>query len=113
MWRVRVTCFLASAILIFPQAQPVALHASPLATPDEYGPVSAIVLDRDGNGWFSTSLSDYLNIMRLEKGAPPYLTYGDPANKDRFITRMVMTADGNDGWAIGVDDTAKHPLLWR
>ena len=78
--------------------------ASPPATPDEHGPVTSIALDAKGNGYFATGTDQgYLSIQRLENGRPPWLTYGNPANKDRGITRMVLTARADDGWAVGFE----------
>lgn len=84
------------------------------ATPDEYGPVTAIAVDAQGNGWVATgSGSQGLTLQRLVAGGFRGLTYGDPADRDRGISHMVMTARGDDGWAIGSEGPSKKPLLWR
>jgi hypothetical protein len=93
-------------------------RAAPATSPDEHSPVTAIVLDNKGGGWFATGTSDgtgYLNLMELKDGRPRFgLSSTDPANANRGIKQMAMSADGSAGWAVGVDDNkAGTPLLWR
>ena len=104
----------AGAFALAPLA-PAESGASRIVTPDEHGPVTAIVLNAEGGGWFTTGKADgtaYLNLMQIKNGVPS-LTHGDPANEHKGIKQMAMTPDGSTGWAVGVEDEAGSPLLWR
>ncbi len=98
--------------------------AAPVAQKIDIGPVGAIALDGSGNGWawaapapqtFATSF-----LLRLEDGQRSIAadSPGTPAllPPGLRMTRMVLTADGSDGWAIGNvhgDGGRITPLLWR
>ena len=98
--------------------------AAPVAQKIDIGPVGAIALDGSGNGWawaapapqtFATSF-----LLRLEDGQRSIAadSTGNPAllPPGLRMTRMVLTADGSDGWAIGNvhgDGGRITPLLWR
>jgi hypothetical protein len=90
----------------------------------DIGPVEALALDNSGNGWawaapkpqtFATSF-----LLRIENGN--WSIAADSASNATLlplattISKMVITADGMDGWAIGsqeVGQNAYAPVLWR
>jgi hypothetical protein len=98
--------------------------AGPLAQKLDLGPIGALALDGNGNGWawaapapqtFATSF-----LLRLEDGQRSIVA-DSTANPTLLppglnMVRMVLTADGTDGWAIGNVRGAgdrRTPLLWR
>ena len=82
------------------------------------GPVSTIALDNNGGGWGwtgPTSPSDNGHLIRLQNGAWHEVPKGDPSwgalKNAAAIYKMVLSGDGNSGWAIGSDTAA--PSLSR
>ena len=98
-------------------------QAAPARQAPRFGALEALALDGSGNGWawaapapqtFATSF-----LLRLEGGAtrvaastsdhPTLLPPG------LAVARLALTADGQDGWAVGnvATATGSTPLLWR
>jgi hypothetical protein len=104
------------------------LAARPAATgaaqaEPQIGPVVALVLDNTGSGWawarptpqtFATSF-----LLRIENGA--WRIAADSTSNPTLlppgllITRMVLSGDGQNGWAIGSISSNEDstPALWR
>ena len=95
--------------------------AAPLHDTDTgIGPIMALALDGSGNGWAWASAAPQKPatryLVRIEDGSWRVSTDSlkDPSllPLGATISRMVMTADGKDGWAIGNADNST-PLFWR
>jgi hypothetical protein len=114
----------AGALLGGGQPGVAAPAVAPVAQRLELGPVGALALDGSGNGWawaapapqtFATSF-----LLRLEDSQRSIVA--DSTENPVLLppglrmVRMVLTADGTDGWAIGNirgDGGQTTPLLWR
>ena len=86
----------------------------------DIGPVTTVALDSSGNGWAWATAAPQKPatryLLRIKDGAwdvaadsttdPELLPFGV------VMTRLALTADGNDGWAIGNVD-GSTPLFWR
>lgn len=98
-------------------------RAMPATEGVEIGAVAAIALDANGDGWawaqpapqtFATSF-----LVRIDQGtwrvAADSTTSADLLPPGLHLTRMAITADAADGWAVGgvSDGETSRPVLWR
>ncbi|HYO49307.1 MAG TPA: hypothetical protein VEW94_05600 [Chloroflexia bacterium] len=111
-------CFIAGLAFV----QPVGVAPAKQQEP-EIGPVEAVALDGSGNGWawaapapqtFATSF-----LLRIQDGK--YSVFADSTEKPELLPaglsvfRMVLTAKGDDGWAIASVQEGEEdaPIVWR
>jgi len=81
------------------------------------GPVVTMALDDNGGGWGWTGPSDQGDsghLIRLKDGAWQDVPRSDPAwgalSKAGAVDKIVLSADGRSGWAIG---TGNGPNIWQ
>ena len=81
------------------------------------GPVVTMALDDNGGGWGwtgPTGQGDSGHLIRLKDGAWQDVPRSDPAwgalSKAAAVDKIVLSADGKSGWAIG---TGNGPNVWQ
>ena len=113
---------LALVILLVLAVAPSA-HAQAVFAVNEapdIGPVTTIALDSSGNGWAWATAAPQKPatryLLRIKDGAwnvaADSTTDSDLLPFGVVMTRLALTADGNDGWAIGNVD-GSTPIFWR
>ncbi|MEO8287740.1 MAG: hypothetical protein ABI670_15030 [Chloroflexota bacterium] len=120
------TLSLWSALLVFFVAF-TTLAAPSMAAParqydgeNEVGPVEALALDSTGNGWawaeFAPQRPGTNYLVRIDNGqwriAEDTTTQPTLLPSGLTMYKMVLTAKGDDGWAVG-RTTERYPVLWR
>lgn len=105
----RIFATLLALVIAAPAALPAG--AAPAAQQDnslKVGPVSTIALDNNGGGWGWTgpaNSNDNGHLLRMQSGVWHEVPKGDPSwgalKNAAAIYKMVLSGDGNSGWAIG------------